>query len=254
MQATPKVVVHGDAVAEVVRQPTGRTPPPQAGKAEVAPTGENADVAAPVATADRSHERRGAIVLRPSPPLKVGPIVLPRRVWMSIVAIAILVAGSVMVWEVTRGPDPQGLAGAAPEPALGAVAEADPDSDASAERPPGVGPDASGDGLAAVQAKAPADDVEPTTAPGHFRRGTRHFMDGNLADAQARFEAAVALDPGYCAAHRALGVVHAARQNGRRSVEAYQRYLACSPRVADDSEIRRRIAALGGETSASGDR
>jgi Flp pilus assembly protein TadD len=172
---------------------------------------------------------------------------------MSIVAIAILVAGSVMAWEVTRSPDPQGVAGGAAEPATAAWAGADPDSDASAARPTGVGPDASGDALAAAPAKAVADDVEPTTAPGHFRRGTRHFMDGNLADAQARFEAAVALDPGYCAAHRALGVVHAARQNGRRSVEAYQRYLTCSPRVADDSEIRRRIAVLGGETSAAGD-
>ena len=63
----------------------------------------------------------------------------------------------------------------------------------------------------------------------------------------------IALDPGYCAAHRALGVVHATRQDARRSVEAYQRYLQCSPRVADDTEIQRRITAFGGSASVAGD-
>ena len=259
--ATPKVVVHGDALVEVVRQPARHTPPPQAGKPGASGANAAARQAIPSGEA-RVPEKRRAIILRPSPPIKVGPIVLPRRVWMSIVAIAIAVAGSVMAWEVTHGDnDPGVVAAPAPELPRRAVAHSDSHGAKGPAQPIPARGDGSHGGSAGAPVSTPAQatpdpvapGAEPSTAAENFRKGTRFFMDGNLAGAQARFEAAIALDPAYCAAHRALGVVHATRQDGRRSIEAYQRYLQCSPRVADDAEIQRRIASFGGNASAAGD-
>jgi len=303
---TPKVVVRGDASVELVRPqpPRHATPPPTRAKpapaAAPAVAGPSAAAAGPSAALDSAPlaaaapvaplalapgrqvaadptivpGRKGAIVLRPSAPIRLGPIVLPRRVWMSIVALAILVAGSVAAWEVTQGdPDEHRIAAVTPPPPPSNPAgdEAEPDAPETQQPNPTAAPSAAGTeappaaagpgNAAPAEAKSSAVTVAGSPPPGdaratpaeQFRQGTRYFMDSNLGAAQAKFEAAIALDPGYCAAHRALGVIHSTRQDGRRSVEAYQRYLQCSPRVADDAEIQRRITAFGGNASAAGD-
>jgi len=273
--AAPPLGTAAKGIEPGVQAPT--TPsasPPTSGQAAAAPLAQaKAPDKSAITSAGLPPERPGAIVLKPEAPLRVGPITLPRRVWIPIIAVVVLVIGSYGAWVTLQSEFGHAARDvAAPDAAPAPMAEVTDEPAAEADTtPPPAPPVAPADEPAAPTAKAPTPTPAPPSVPavapassaspggrpmsasGHFREGTRLFMDGKAGSAQTHFEAAIALDQSHCGAHRALGVIYSTQRDTRRSVEAYDRYLRCSPESPDGVEIRRRIAVLRGEVAPMGE-
>jgi hypothetical protein len=271
----PTAAIEKPAPAPAAAAPIAAAPVPEA-KAAAAPApaapakpaavaaaAPQAKAAAPAAPVGVIPGKPGAVVIRP---VRVGPIVLPLRVWLSIIGVVLVVTVSYAAWEWARSEnlmgelahevveepsDPQKQASPIQTPAL---TPATRPSEAPAPSGPGSAGAHSPPVGAATATPTPAASGAPLTAAEHFREGTRQFMDGQMSAAQSHFEAAIAEDPQYCVAHRALGVVYSAQRNNRQAAEAYERYLGCSNALPDAEEIHRRIAVLRGQAPAQDER
>ncbi len=79
-----------------------------------------------------------------------------------------------------------------------------------------------------------------------YRDGTKLFLNGHLADAKKKYEAALAQNSRYPAAHRGLGFVYQRLGDRAKALKHLERYLELSPGARDADEVKKKIESLGG--------
>jgi tetratricopeptide (TPR) repeat protein len=84
------------------------------------------------------------------------------------------------------------------------------------------------------------------TAPELYQKATRLFLAGKFAQAEAAFKDAIAVDKGYAAAYRGLGILYEKTGSDQKAIEALKTYLKLSPNARDADKMRSRLEKLEG--------
>ncbi len=99
--------------------------------------------------------------------------------------------------------------------------------------------------------KDPVPHVEPEPVPAGptpkdlYDKASALVIAGNAREAVGVYKQAI--DKGYVAAHRGLGMAYQNMSMDGLALESYRRYLALAPGASDAAAIRRRIEQLGGQ-------
>src|SRR6188474_1470626 len=93
----------------------------------------------------------------------------------------------------------------------------------------------------AAPAAAPAPSADAL-----YREGTSLYLKGQLADAKKKYEAALAQNSRYPAAHRGLGFVYQRLGDRAKALKHLKRYLELAPGARDAAEVKKKIESLGG--------
>lgn len=72
--------------------------------------------------------------------------------------------------------------------------------------------------------------------------GKRALMDGKLKRAETLLLACVELNPSAAGCHRSLGVFYAKKDDTKKAIEHYKRYVALAPNGPDAEQVRRMIS------------
>ena len=185
---------------------------------------------------------------------------------VAIVGVGLAIAGIVAVM-VLRGREdstsgeekvalsdrPAAATPAPPPPAPVAVPDAAPQA---AAPPPDAAPAAEPPPPPARKEKARADTpdrkekpraAQPTASADElYRDGTKLFLNGHLVEAKQKYEAALAQNSRYPAAHRGLGFVYQRLGDRAKALKHLKRYLELSPKARDAAEVQKKIESLGG--------
>jgi hypothetical protein len=146
-------------------------------------------------------------------------------------------APAVVAPPVTPTAPPRPVTPTAPPPAPAPVAAAEPPPAAPA-RPPAA---------KVARKEKPRPPAAPSaSADDLYREGARLHLNGRLAEAKKKYEAALAQDSRYPAAHRGLGFVHQRLGDRAKALRYLRRYLELAPHARDAGEVEKRIEALGG--------
>ena len=92
----------------------------------------------------------------------------------------------------------------------------------------------------------PGAEVPSQSADDLYRDGTKLFLNGHLAEAKQKYEAALAQSSRYPAAHRGLGFVYQRLGDRAKALKHLKRYLELSPKARDAAEVKKKIESLGG--------
>lgn len=71
--------------------------------------------------------------------------------------------------------------------------------------------------------------------------GSRALMQGDLTQAERLLTKCLTADAGYAICHRTLGVLYAQRDDTRRSIRHYRKYVELAPKAADATRVRQMI-------------
>ncbi len=144
------------------------------------------------------------------------------------------------------------------EPAPSA-AELDPGADEVAEAEPGVDEASEAEDRRGTRRRrsvrrrrpAPAPAAAPAPAPDFEKAkryellGRRALLGGDLVNAEASLKVCLKTAP-YPPCHRQLGILYAKRDDPRRALDHYRKYVELDPSARDADEVRKFIASQGG--------
>ncbi|MBI5509889.1 MAG: protein kinase [Deltaproteobacteria bacterium] len=143
-------------------------------------------------------------------------------------------------------PRPEALPAPTPEADAGGTAE-------SAPAPAGAAParqtakrqrkDEAKTDTPRTTAKKPVDAAE---AKRLFDEATRLYLRGKLDDAERSYKGALAADPAFAPAYRALGLLHQRRGNRALAIKNLRAYLNLSPWAEDAEATQARLKELAG--------